>query len=168
MTSPEDRYLTIYLRDHLTAATGGIALTRRALSAFAGRDAEAHGFLGAFERELLEERGRLVEMLRLIGARPDPAKVVAAMVAERLGRLKPNGHLLGRSPYSDLFELEGLSIAVQGKRAGWIALQAREHPAFDADDLDRLIRQAEEQHEGLEALRVPRAARILAGRDPTG
>ncbi|MDO9408549.1 hypothetical protein [Patulibacter sp.] len=163
----EDRYLTIYLQDHLTAATAGIGLTRRAKDAAAGRDEELHAFYAAFEDELLEERGRLLQLLRVLGAGPNTAKAVAATVGERLGRLKLNGHLVSRSPYSDLVELEGLSIAVQGKRLGWIALQERAHPEFDAADLERLVRQAEDQHERLEALRRPRAARVLAGLTPT-
>lgn len=163
---PTDRYLVIYLQDHLTAATGGINLTRRARAAAKGRDAELHDFYGGFEDELLEERARLVEMLDRLGAGPNPAKAVAAVVGERLGRLKLNGHLLSRSPYSDLVELEGLTIAVQGKRLGWRALKARAHPKFDDADLERLIRQAEDQYERLEGLRSPRAARILRGEGP--
>jgi hypothetical protein len=163
---PEDRYLVIYLQDHLLASTGGINLTRRARSAAEGRDEELRRFYDGFESELVEERERLLEMLDLIDAGPNPLKAVAGVVGERVGRLKLNGHLLSRSPYSDLVELEGLAIAVQGKRAGWIALQERAHPRFSAVDLDRLIRQAEDQSERLEALRRPRAAVILAGGDP--
>ncbi|CAB4941680.1 unannotated protein [freshwater metagenome] len=163
----EDRYLTIYLQDHLTAATGGINLTRRAKGSAKGRDEELHAFYGGFEEELLEERRSLLGFLSEIGAGPHTAKALAATVGERLGRLKLNGHLLSRSPYSDLVELEGLSIAVQGKRLGWIALQERAHPRFDPTELARLVTQAEDQHDRLEALRRPRAARILAGLAPT-
>jgi hypothetical protein len=162
----DDRYLEIYLQDHLLASTGGINLTRRAKAAQEGRDAELLAFYEGFEAELAEERRRLVDMLRLIGAGPNPLKVAAGLVGERVGRLKLNGHLFSRSPYSDLVELEGLTIAVQGKRAGWIALKERAHPKFDGADLDRLIRQAEDQSDRIEALRRPRAAVILAGRDP--
>lgn len=163
---PQDRYLIIYLQDHLLAATGGINLTRRAKAAQAERDLELHGFLADFEQELLEDRARLLEALDLLDAGPDPLKVVAGVVGERLGRLKPNGHLLRRSPYSDLVELEGLTIAVQGKRAGWIAMGLRDHPKLTSIDFGRLVRQAEDQSARLEALRRPRAARILAGEDP--
>lgn len=163
-----DRYLVIYLQDHLTAATGGINLTRRARAAAEGRDAELHELYRGLEAELHEERTRLVEMLDRLGAGPNPAKAVAAVVGERLGRLKLNGHLLSRSPYSDLVELEGLTIAVQGKRLGWRALRARAHPQLAEFDLDRLIAQAEDQYERLEGLRAPRAARILRGEGPGG
>lgn len=40
------------------------------------------------------------------------------------------------------------------------------HPKLAPIDFDRLIRQAEDQSERLEALRRPRAGRILAGDDP--
>jgi hypothetical protein len=166
MPDAQDRYLVVYLQDHLMAATGGIELTRRARRAQEGRDAEVHAFLTGFEAELHEERERLVEALERLGAGPDRVKVLAATVGERVGRLKPNGHLLRRSPYSDLVELELLTIAVQGKRAGWIALQERAHPHLGSIDLQRLVEQAEAQFRGLEELRRPRAGRILRGEDP--
>lgn len=166
MTSSADRYLTIYLQDHLLGSTGGINLTKRARAVHATRDPELHRFLAGFQAELEDEREVLLEMLDLLGAAADPVKTVAATVGERLARLKLNGHLRSRSPYSDLVELESLSIAVQGKRAGWIALRERAHPRFAAFDLDALIRQAEAQSNGLESLRRPRAAAILAGEDP--
>jgi hypothetical protein len=166
MPAASDRYLTLYLQDHVMAATGGLHLTRRARDSQEGRDAELHEFFVGFERELVEERDRLLEALALLGSGPNPAKTLAATVGERLGRLKPNRHLTTRSPYSDLVELELLTIAVQGKRAGWVALQERAHPKLASIDLDRLVRQAEEQWERIEELRRPRAARILAGEDP--
>lgn len=148
------------------AATGGINLTRRAKGAQKGRDEELRRFFADFEKELLEERQQLLKALDLLDSGPDPLKALAAVVGERVGRLKLNNHLVSRSPYSDLVELEGLTIAVQGKRAGWIAMKERDHPKLGAVDFNRLIRQAEDQSERLEELRRPRAAKILAGVDP--
>ncbi len=45
----------------------------------------------------------------------DHLKVLAGWVAEKLGRLKPNGQLLGYSPLSRLVELEALALGITGK-----------------------------------------------------
>ena len=50
-------------------------------------------------------------------SRPKVAEVLVG-VAETVGRLKPNGTLVRRSPLSDLMELEALSAAVEAKRLG--------------------------------------------------
>ena len=43
-------------------------------------------------------------------------------MAEKLGRLKPNGQILGYSPLSRLVELETLALGITGKRSLWEAL----------------------------------------------
>ena len=51
----------------------------------------------------------------LEGVRVDRAKLAAAWVAEKAGRLKLNGSVFSYSPLSRLEELEFLSLAVEGK-----------------------------------------------------
>ncbi len=72
-------------------------------------------------------------------------KVLGGWVLEKVGRLKANGHLLRRSPLSDLVEMEALVLGVQGKAAGFRALRsiAAGDPRLDATDLDRLVDRAE-------------------------
>jgi hypothetical protein len=50
-------------------------------------------------------------------------KVLLGWGAEKAGRLKLNGELLGYSPLSRLEELEALSLGVEGKLALWTALR---------------------------------------------
>lgn len=157
-----DRLLTIYVQDHLAAATGGLALAARARDAQEGRDAELHGFLADLTTQISADREQVVRCLDCLGARPDRLKVLAAAGAERVGRLLPNGRIATRSPLSDLIELEGLTIAVQGKRAGWVALRESAHPRLATIDFDLLVGRAEEQWDGIEAHRRPLAARVLA------
>jgi len=52
----------------------------------------------------------------------DRAKQFVAWTAEKAGRLKLNGRLLGYSPLSRVEELEALRLGVTGKRMLWIAL----------------------------------------------
>jgi hypothetical protein len=145
--------LTIYLNDHLMGATAGLELFRRAA-----------GHLPAVQplvREVEEDREALLGMIDAVGAHPDQVKVVAGWVGEKLTRLKPNGHLLGRSPLSDVVELESLTLGVLGKLSGWRLLRALGDPRLDTAELDRLIGRAQQQAEQLDALRLERAVQVL-------
>jgi hypothetical protein len=80
---------------------------------------------------------------------------VLAAVAERVGRLKPNGRLVRRSPLADVVDLEGLLLGVEGKAAVWRSLRAlaATEPRLDAGRLEVLGERARRQTEELEALR---------------
>ena len=92
-------------------------------------------------------------------------KQAAASVGERLGRLKPNGRIVRRSPLSSVLELEVLCVGVTGKRAGWRTLRslADVDARLDTTRLDRLLQRADDQLERIEHLRV-RAAGEAFGR----
>ncbi|WP_320670686.1 hypothetical protein [Patulibacter defluvii] len=152
------RPLAIYLNDHLAASTGGARLARRA------RDAQADErgrTLTRIADEIEADKGELERTMDLLGVRRDPLKQAAAVAAEQLGRLKPNGRLLRRSPLSSLVELEGLAIAVQGKRCLWRALQQLDDPRLAAVDLPRLVARAEDQHDRIEHERQRLAGAVL-------
>jgi hypothetical protein len=92
-------------------------------------------------------------------------KTVAAWAAERVGRFKPNGRLLSRSPLSRVIELEAMRLGVEGKAAAWRTLRVRaEHdPRLDTARLDGLVVRAREQIDELERLRVRAAADAFGG-----
>ncbi len=105
--------------------------------------AVASAGVGALARRRAEHRElrldqRLVQRIRRY-------KVLGGWVLEKLGRLKGNGHLLRRSPLSDLVEMEALVLGVQGKAVGFRALRriTAGDPRLDATDLDRLVGRAE-------------------------
>ncbi|WP_022928992.1 hypothetical protein [Patulibacter americanus] len=162
----DDQLLAIYLNDHLAAATGGLSLAQRARDAHEPLDPDLHRFLVELTGEIAEDRRELLRALQLLGASKDPLKRIVAALAERAGRLKANGRLVKRSPLSSLVELEGLSIAVQGKRTGWLVLHDLEHPKLAPIDFAQLIRRAEDQHRRIEDRRRPLAVRVLRGDDP--
>jgi hypothetical protein len=149
--------LGIYLDDHLAGASAGLALFRRAARSQAGPAGEQLARLAA---EVEQDRESLRSMLRAIGVPERRWKVAGGWLAEKAGRLKLNGRLWRRSPLSDLVELEGLVLGVQGKAAGFRALRtvAADDPRLDEAELDRLVERAERQAETLEELRL-RAAR---------
>src|SRR4029078_982227 len=90
------KYLGIYLNDHLAGATAGVELAKRAAREHAAT--ELGPFLGTLAREVEEHREALRTLMREVGIREQRAKVALGWTAEKLGRLKLNGHVLSRSP----------------------------------------------------------------------
>jgi hypothetical protein len=145
--------LAIYLNDHLAASTGALELVRR--SARSNRGTPYGDFLAELAQEVEEDRASLLEIMRALGVRRDELKVAAGWVAEKAGRLKLNGRLLGYSPYSRVVELEVLLLGVRGKLALWQALQQIEadEPRLDGRALKKLVARADSQLERIESNR---------------
>ncbi|HZO78609.1 MAG TPA: hypothetical protein VFB39_11240 [Solirubrobacteraceae bacterium] len=145
--------LEIYLNDHLAAATAGRDLARRAASS--NRDSEYGPFLQRLAHEITEDRESLVSIMRALNVKVNRIKVLAGWGAEKVGRLKLNGRLLGYSPLSRLVELETLSLGVHGKLALWRSLQQLEPtllpPGYGL--LPELVDRAQHQLEELEVHR---------------
>jgi hypothetical protein len=145
--------LGIYLNDHLTGATVGRELARRA--AVSNQGNPLGPFLSGLAREIDEDRDSLIEIMKALGVRVDPMKVAAAWAAEKIGRLKLNGRLRGYSPLSRVIELEGLALGVRGKLAGWRTLEQLQPrlTRLERFDLEALQQRAKAQLEQLEAHR---------------
>ncbi len=158
MTAP----LAIYLDDHLAAATGGLRLATRARDAQRDRSPELHRTLAEVADEIREDREQLRRILDMAGVTPSRVKQVAATAGEIGGRLKPNGSVLRRSPLSSLVELEGIAIALQGKRCGWAALEALGDERLASVDFADLIRRADAQYERIETTRRQVAVAVLS------
>ena len=91
-----------------------------------------------------------------LGVDPRRSKDAVAAVGEWVGRLKPNGRLFGRSPLSELLELETLVVGITGKQALWRSLGMV--PSVAEEELGRLLERADDQKRRVEAHRL-RAAR---------
>ena len=156
--------LGIYCNDHLASATGGIELVSRMLSVHRGSAHEPK--LEQLLDELREEKAALKSMMDALGFPVRQYKQLGTWVGEKLSRAKLNGRLLSRSPLSDLIELEFIATAVLGKRAGFETLRAlaEVEPRLDAALLERLIDQADRQHEWLSETRRAVAAQVFGGR----
>lgn len=151
------RLLAIYLNDHLAAATGARELVRRAASS--NRDGSYGSFLERLALEIEEDRRSLLEIMRRLDVGVDWLKVTAGWGAEKLGRLKLNGRLLGYSPLSRVVELEVLALGVAGKLALWRTLErlSTHQPALAEFDLPALIGRAEGQLEEVDRQRLTAA-----------
>ena len=156
------RMLAIYLRHHVAASRGGVDLFHR--SARTQLSNEARRELRDLAAEVTQDREQLLRILARLGVRRPRVAEVLVGVAETLGRLKPNGTLVRRSPLSDVMELEALSTAVAAKRLGWVTLRlvGERDGRFDPAEIDALIARAEDQQARLEGLRGQAVLGVLA------
>lgn len=116
------KYLSIYVNDHLAALTALRDVARR--SARSNRGTELGTYLQHVASDVDRARTELAGVASGLGIRRDPVKTAAAWMAEKLGRLKLNGHLLSYSPLSRVLELEGLEAGAQVEIATWRAIGA--------------------------------------------
>ncbi len=146
--------LAIYFNDHLAGATAATELARRA--ARSNRRSSYAPFLESLATQIAEDRRSLLEIMGALEIRTDRAKVAAGYAAEKLGRLKLNGQLLGYSPLSRVVELEALALGVRGKLALWRSLErlAPAQPSLAGIDIVDLTTRAENQLAGLESHRL--------------
>lgn len=154
--------LSVYLNDHLAAATGGVELFRRAAGSHSG---PAGTELSRLRDEAVADRASLRSLIDRLGIPVSAPMVALGWVGEKAGRLKPNGYLVRRSPLADVVELEGMRLGTLGKLACWQVL--REVAAHDdripAEELDGLVARAEDQVARLDALHLQAAREQLAG-----
>lgn len=160
----DDRLLGIYLNDHLALATGALELCRRASRSF--DDQQTVAALQGLTEEIGAERDALEQLMRRLGIDENRPLEALGWLGEKVGRLKPNGSLLERSPLSDVVELEGLLLAVHGTLACWRVLRAvAEHdPRVATGEMDTLVRRAEERAARVASLHGQAAERRLAAR----
>lgn len=143
--------LSIYLNDHLAGATVGVELARR--SSRSNRGSPEFGQpLARICGEIEADKVSLEEVMAALGVGRDRVKPVGAWVAEKLGRLKPNGRLRGYSPLSRVIELEGLYLGISGKLRLWSLLSERSDAALEEFDLAGLAERAERQRVEVETL----------------
>ncbi|HEY5979804.1 MAG TPA: hypothetical protein VIT41_09230 [Microlunatus sp.] len=151
--------LPIYLQNHEAAARAGIDLCRRA--ARNQREQPQGPVLNDLCAEIEGDRDRLRMIMELVHVQANPVLGALLQVGERVGRLKPNGHVLRRAPLSDLIEIEALVDAVSAKRAGWYGLSAAQLDASVTTRVAELLTRADEQLGRLRTIHATVAARVL-------
>ncbi len=93
--------------------------------------------------------------------------MAAGWLAEKVGRLKLNGSLVGYSDLSRVVELEGLRLGISGKLGLWMVLKDGfgDDSRLSGIDFDRLIERARDQLERVDKHRLA-AARVAFDRPP--
>ena len=146
--------LGIYLNDQLALGVAGRELARRAASENRGTDLGR--FLERLASEVTEDVNTLEAVMQRLEIPLSRMKRPLALVAERIGRLKPNGQLRGYSPLSRFVELESLALGLDGKRLLWANLRDFAQVGDRLVDVgfDALIERAARQREELEPFRI--------------
>jgi hypothetical protein len=154
--------MTIYLNDHLAGATSGRELAHRALGS--NRGTEFESFLSDLATAIEEDKQELEQLMERLGVQADPLKRSTGWLAEKLGRFKLNGSLIGYSPLSRLIEIEALTVGVRAKLSMWHTLRqiAGDDPRLEEAQLERLVGRAQEQLDGLAGIHA-RAAELALG-----
>lgn len=159
----DDRMLSIYLNNHLTGANGGVDLFRRAASQHRGTD--LGNALAALGADVETDRDTLKRLMGRLGISENKPMTLLGKVGERVGRLKPNGYIVRRSPLADVIELEALRDAVAAKKAGWEVLRAvaAKDERITLEEMEELIDRAEAQSDELYRLHLQVTERQLVG-----
>jgi hypothetical protein len=159
--------LGIYLNDHLAGATMGVELFHRASGSAQG---SVKTQLQELTTQVERDRESLLTLMGTLGVPVRRYKVLGGWVLEKAGRIKANGRVLRRSPLSDLIELEGLVLGVQGKAAGFRALRrlADTDPRLEAPNIDRLIERAEQQADTWNSYEYPPQPEYSPPAEPAG
>jgi hypothetical protein len=154
--------LAVYLNDHLGAATAGVELIRRAAS---NHEGERGAELTRLADEIAEDREALRDIMRRLDVAESSVKKAAGWVGEKVGRLKPNDHLVSRSPLSDVLELEALRAGTAARIAGFQVLRAVavDDPRLTKEELETLMERADDQAERLYKIHLQLAQENLAG-----
>jgi hypothetical protein len=155
------RYLRIYMNDQLALGVGWRELARRAEANNEGTELGAA--LGRVATGIAEDVATFEDIMRRLGIRPDRVKTTLVTAAERVGRIKPNGHARSYSPLSRFEELEALVMGLGAKPLLWENLRDRAGlgAALPDVDFDELIRRAERQRDELLPFHA-RAGEVLA------
>ncbi|WP_405526036.1 hypothetical protein OG592_01240 [Streptomyces avidinii] len=155
------RLLAIYLNDHLAGAGSGVSLIRRMARAHCGTSAGPP--LAELAEQIAEDRESLREIMTAFDVPAQWHRVVLGRLAEKAGRVKLNGHLVSRSPLSDVLELEAMRIGVEGKASLWqsLGILAETADHLDRAAVDRLLTRARHQAAVLEELHGDAARRSI-------
>jgi hypothetical protein len=136
------RYLGIFLNDHLAGSTVGVETARRARGS--NQDSEFAAPIASVCAEIEEDRDTLEAIMGELGIGRSRLKPTLGWIGEKLGRLKPNGHLRTYSPLSRVVELELLLLGITGKLRLWTLLSELLE-GESAVDLEALMARAERQ-----------------------
>ncbi len=149
--------LGIYLNDHLAGSVGGVETARRTRGSNEGN--EFGEPLAALCAEIESDRETLEAVMEELGVARSRIKPAIGWLGEKLGRLKPNGQLIGYSPLSRVVELELLVLGITGKLRVWTLLEELVGERSEAD-FAGLAARAEDQRRVVQDLQLL-AARLL-------
>jgi hypothetical protein len=147
-------HLAIYLKDHLAGSEGGLAILEHIESAHGvGRIGEITRRIRA---EIVGERKVLTTLLERLDASASVPRRIAGWMSEKAMELKLKADDPGNGALRLFEAVEAIGLGVHGKLGLWKALAANAQriPELATVEYEPLIKQAEEQEELLEILRL--------------
>ena len=159
MISKEE--LRVYLTDHLGGAAAGEELAERLRLQNEGSPLE--GFLAQLALDITVDRETLEDLMERLEITKSAVKQAGGWVLEKLTRIKYSEKVTRSVDISQLFEMETLSLGIEGKLAMWRSLKmvAHEDPQLSSTNFDDLIQRAQQQLDGLERYRQEAAAKAF-------
>lgn len=163
----DESFLRIYMNDQLALGVLWREVAKRA--ATNNRGTELGTVLESVAAAIAGDVETFEDLMRRLEITVNPVKPAIAVVAERVGRLKPNGRLLEYSPLSRFAELDFLAIGIDGKKQLWANLRdlAGLGSRLPDVDFDRLIESAESQRRAIEPYRVEAGREAFGPSAPT-
>lgn len=154
--------LFTFFGDYVAMASAAASLAGRAANS--SHDPALKEVASRIAPELRDDRDALRAVGAALGAPGDPLKKGGALVGERLGRLKPNGHLLSRSPLSEVTEAVSLAMLLLTIASVWEGLASArgEDPRLAEFDLPARAAAAAQRFEAVRPLGAPAVARALS------
>jgi hypothetical protein len=158
------RELSTYINDHLAGSVAALELLDDLIARPAAPDEPA--FFLQLRDEFEQEQDELRAVLRALGEDESSVRKAAGWLAEKATRLKLKWDDPGSGALRRFEALEGLAIGIFGKLSLWrvLAAVATTESALQFLDCSRLARQAESQHEEVEARRVAAAVDAFTAR----
>ncbi len=158
----DDRFLRIYLNDQLAAGVAWREVARR--SQRSNQGSELGDALAGVAEAIAADVATFEQIMQRLDVRRDPVKFGFAVVAERVGRLKPNGSITSYSPLSRFVELDFLAIGIDAKKLLWANLRdlAGLPSRLPDVDFDHLIERARWQRDQIEPFRARAGREVLA------
>ncbi len=154
-----NKYLSIYLNDHLALLVGTQELVNRSLES--NRGSEFGQFLETVGESNKQERKALEALMAKQDVTENRTKTAGAWIAERVGRLKLNGEITAYSDLTRLVEIEGVGVALEAKRMFWDTLCRVGFTEVRGLQTRSIARRAEQQMEELDKHRAQAAERAL-------
>jgi hypothetical protein len=154
--------LAIYLNDHLGASTAGVELIGRAAGNHVGERGDQ---LARLADEIAEDREALRGLMKRLDVAESLMKTAAGWLGEKAGRLKTNGHVVTRSPLSDVLEIEMLRAGTAARICGFQVLRAVtvDDLRVGKEEIENLLERAQDQGRRLYKIHLQLAQERLAG-----
>jgi hypothetical protein len=152
-----DEFLAIYLNDHLAGALVAVELLQHLERTYAGHAVEQ--FATVLRSDIEEDRRELRRLMSALNVAESRARQATAWIAERVTLMKLRLDDWAAGDFRLFEALEALALAIDAKRALWVALAeaAAQAPALRLLDYDLLVRRAVEQRGRVEARRLETA-----------